>query len=426
MEQLNDDMDELFREAAEKYSLNTNSGDWNKVFKKLPAGASPYPPQQKNNRRGLLLLLLLLPLGWAGYKFILQPSASTHNQIAKEPTNKKSLIINEENKIKQEKVTATIPVPSQNIKSSSSIKTSVVKFTSPVIKKDHSINHTINDAENNSVSNKNNQPAQKQNNTNTEIASAKPTAGEENVRSEKDKTPVTEYTESKTIADKEENIPADKNSLAKEKSGSARKKIAANKKDHFAYAGLVVAPDISTVKFQSIKNTGINLGIFAGYQLNSKWSVETGVLSEKKYYYSDGKYFKTDKIYLPASAKILSVNGNCRMLELPINVKYTFKVSGKRKFYVIAGSSSYFMNKENYDYTMSLNGQQYPYYKQYDKSSTYFFSTINTAIGYEQSLGKTGKIRIEPYLKLPIKGLGTGSLPITSAGLNIAIAKKIF
>ena len=37
MQYVNDDMDELFRRAAENYPLNTNSADWNEVQKKLIA-----------------------------------------------------------------------------------------------------------------------------------------------------------------------------------------------------------------------------------------------------------------------------------------------------------------------------------------------------------------------------------------------------
>ena len=40
MEHVNDDMDELFRRAAEGYPLNTDSADWNGVERKLSSAES--------------------------------------------------------------------------------------------------------------------------------------------------------------------------------------------------------------------------------------------------------------------------------------------------------------------------------------------------------------------------------------------------
>jgi hypothetical protein len=49
---------------------------------------------------------------------------------------------------------------------------------------------------------------------------------------------------------------------------------------------------------------------------------------------------------------------------------------------------------------------------------------LNFSAGYEQYLGKLGSLRIEPYLRIPLAGMGTGNLPITSAGLNIGITRQ--
>ena len=71
----NDDLDNLFRRAAEGYPLRTNSSDWDKVSRKLDEDESDetfiippvYSGEEKNKRRRILLLLLLLPLMGIGY-----------------------------------------------------------------------------------------------------------------------------------------------------------------------------------------------------------------------------------------------------------------------------------------------------------------------------------------------------------------------
>src|SRR5688572_7004546 len=62
MQHLNDDMDELFRKAADEYPLNTGTPDWNKVAQGLAEEHVPEPPVKKTYRR-YTWLLLLLPLG---------------------------------------------------------------------------------------------------------------------------------------------------------------------------------------------------------------------------------------------------------------------------------------------------------------------------------------------------------------------------
>src|SRR4051812_10188779 len=72
MQQVNDDMDELYSKAAENYPLNTNTADWEKLRKKL-AGIPGEPvittTEKKNNYRTLLLLVLLIPAGLIGYRY---------------------------------------------------------------------------------------------------------------------------------------------------------------------------------------------------------------------------------------------------------------------------------------------------------------------------------------------------------------------
>jgi len=65
MQYVNDDMDEVFRRAAENYPLDTNSANWNKVLSALQGMETPNPiPEKKGNKnRRFLWLLLLLPLG---------------------------------------------------------------------------------------------------------------------------------------------------------------------------------------------------------------------------------------------------------------------------------------------------------------------------------------------------------------------------
>ena len=49
MQYVNNDMDDVFRKAAEEYPLDTRSMDWNKVLTALQQNDEP-PEPPKNNR----------------------------------------------------------------------------------------------------------------------------------------------------------------------------------------------------------------------------------------------------------------------------------------------------------------------------------------------------------------------------------------
>ncbi|HLY68147.1 MAG TPA: hypothetical protein VKR53_00375, partial [Puia sp.] len=201
-------------------------------------------------------------------------------------------------------------------------------------------------------------------------------------------------------------------------------------KIHFLYAGVVGGGDVSTVAFQTVKNTGYTAGILLGYQLNKKLSIESGFMFDKKYYYTDGKYFSTAKINIPSTISILNANGDCYMFELPVNIKYNWTSTAKSNWFSTIGFSSYFMKKENYNYEYEYAG--WPPNnglfgsKSYSESTANWFSVINLSGGYTHTLGKAGSLRIEPYLKVPLQKLGVGNLSIWSTGIYVSFVKKIF
>ena len=43
----------------------------------------------------------------------------------------------------------------------------------------------------------------------------------------------------------------------------------------------------------------------------------------------------------------------------------------------------------------------------------------------KKKLGTVGDLRIEPYVKLPLNGLGLGSLPLRSTGIYLGITRPI-
>jgi hypothetical protein len=187
--------------------------------------------------------------------------------------------------------------------------------------------------------------------------------------------------------------------------------------------GLMAGPDMSTVAFGSLYKTGYNFGLQIGYRFSNRWSVNTGIIYTKKFYQADGQYFHYKN---PSwNSDLDKVQGNCSMWEIPVNVRYDVSFNNKRRWFVSTGLSTYLMDKEDYTlHYISSSGTTYPYPFKSDSNSNYLFSIWNLSVGMERSLGRHFSIQAEPYLKVPLKGLGIGSMRMDSYGILFTLKYK--
>ena len=211
---------------------------------------------------------------------------------------------------------------------------------------------------------------------------------------------------------------------ANEKNDSAKaarkKKISKNNKA--INIGLVAGIDISTVKFTHGDNAGYNFGLMTGYQFNRRWSVYTGIVYTKKNYKLDGSDYHPPKHYWTQYVKLETVEGWCRMWELPLQIRYTFNPGAKTAFFASAGLSSYFMKKQQYNYSYKNNmNQQLTAAWSNDSTFKHVFSILHLSAGFEKPLGRHMNWQIEPYAKIPLGGVGFGNIRLSSFGVNFSV-----
>lgn len=206
-------------------------------------------------------------------------------------------------------------------------------------------------------------------------------------------------------------------------SAAAAKRMGQLPQEKGLYAGVVAGLDMSSVEFGPGK-TGSNKGFIVGYAFNNRWSVESGVLWNKKHFSADGSYYKADGYIPQPGLTILEVNSTSQLYELPLNVKYNL-LTGANKLFVTAGVSSYLIKRENIDLYYDWNGQQGNQYYDYSSVSKHWLSVANLSVGYALPLGGVGSLRVEPYVKLPLKELGVCNMRVTSMGLNVGFTRML-
>jgi len=418
-----DDMDEMLRKAAENYEIDAGkAADWNFVYKAVHESEETISGEKKGKRRFIFWWLFLIPLGWMAntvYNKFQANSTSHQNSphvsvqakanesISSAQTSPKKNSADEEVIAKNQTGSGNSTpnkqfVNSQNILQHNTFK----KNTAGLYTYDYSPGAKPNAIQSSTEMYNPHVEVNIDKSTDKNVAGNSPSV---NTELKKDSTTTSR------ISDKETVDIADK---------TKKQVITIKPTDHYFYAGLIAGGDMSFVKYQKAQPLGYNIGLLAGYKFK-KLSIESGLLYVKKNYYSDGEYFDKSKTPYFNNAKILTVDGYCRMFEIPLNIKYDFIEKNRHAFFATAGLSSYLMNKEFYNYDYIKDGQWRNGSRAYMHSTQNWFSILNLSAGYQLRTGAKTNIRFETYYKAPLSGVGTGSLPVSSLGINAGITRQI-
>ena len=187
---------------------------------------------------------------------------------------------------------------------------------------------------------------------------------------------------------------------------------------------LSIAPDFSTVAFDYYTDPGQSFGLMVHYHVKRSWSFSAGIVKSFKKYVGDGDDYTPPNGYWRNNTNGIvpeTVNGSCNVLEIPTMVQYTIADKGKNRFLVGAGASSYIMLDQAYKYNFE---QPNPGAKQgwsSHKTSTLFLNVINVTAGFEHRIFPGFMMGIEPYLKIPIEGIGWSDMKLYSAGASVTV-----
>ena len=507
MQRMNDDMDELFRKAADDYPLRVNTPDWNKIQEALDGKVSIEPTGKKKYRR-FTWLLLLLPLGFLFY-YIFGSNINGTGKIGSNSDSNKSTSTSISNAD-----VSKADIPKTDDSNSGGPQTEVSR--TDVSKSDVSNS----DVSNSDVTKRDNAKEDESSNILNAPNSNKSKAdrfqsritNDDGKDFKHDRNNATNDISKQPTKPLPETVPSDRsNALSntisvKEQKGKIKvqkgrrnsvtgydklsndglihpglsdgvsKSDISNFNDnpglfpftsipqiiamtglpiepindpaHFEgmqlsgkrvlppvkkagpkfYVGAIGGLDITSVRLQKFSNPGSHYGAIAGYQFSNKWSVEAGFYVERKFYYTDGEYFDKRRMANNPNSKIVSVDGECKMFEIPVSVKYDIRNTFRSTWFVTGGLSSYIMKREDYDmlYKSGSSGATYPHSYTYKNSSENIFSEVRFTGGYSYKLRSNFSLRIEPYLNIPVSGVGFGRLRLMSAGVNAGIVKRIF
>jgi hypothetical protein len=412
------DLDRLSRNAAEHYEMDFGSSGWEQLEKRLDQEL----PQKKDRRRFLFwLFFIVVTTGGALTALLInsQPvrplvssrinAGATKAATDGRHTNRPNIKLNNASPENQAVVPDKKEVPpiADKVNTPASNHTAQAPISDEPVRRKRSANKTIANRSNRSFL-----PVQ------SGISSGTPLQVESDDLSN-------------TIP-QVENKPVDSNATTSKPAAtdSVAKTTDENKKPPIPHRykqplelGLVAGPDASMVSFGPLYKAGYNFGVSIGYRFNNRWSINTGAIYTRKYYQADSNSFHAPKRSYISYVDLDVLKGYCAMWDIPLNVRYDISFNDKRRFFASAGASTYFMKEQSYSFWYWQRGTG-DYKEDYwgpGSDTQYVFSVLNLSVGYERMISKHFSIQAEPYFKIPLKGLGYGTMKIGSYGMFFSL-----
>lgn len=148
------------------------------------------------------------------------------------------------------------------------------------------------------------------------------------------------------------------------------------------------------------------------------------VYSTKIYAANASKYNPDNPYWQSYYPKPVEVEGSCKIIDIPLNMRYNLLQKKAYNLYAVAGLSSYLMLREDYKYIYQVYDSNLRQSWHGKNENQHFFKVINISAGYEQKLSRKFSLQAEPYIKLPTAGVGYGRIKLLSTGLFMSLKYK--
>ncbi len=183
--------------------------------------------------------------------------------------------------------------------------------------------------------------------------------------------------------------------------------------------GLVAAGELTSVGMGDFSKTSWKIGGQIEYRYRTKYSTTLGAnFIRKRYMAGSGEYIPPIGFWTNGIAP-KSSSGICNILEVPITVGYFPKGYSSDGFYMSAGLTSYFMLWEWYGYYYNPPDPELISEWQTSNGSNHWFGISQFSVGYNKVLNRRISLQFEPYLQIPLTGVGHGNVKLWSFGFSM-------
>lgn len=200
------------------------------------------------------------------------------------------------------------------------------------------------------------------------------------------------------------------------RSGSKKKK---SRKENRFFITLSAGPDAS---FAAKGNPGrmvIAGGAGIGFTIREKLTFRAGFYNAVKLYSAGPDAYNPPPNFYNYYPYLEKVDARCRVYEIPVGIQYQFANRKKQGWFAGFSLSSYLMKRETYDYYYKTSAWGTVQHREWtlNNQNNHYFSVLGISGGYQYRVSKAVSFTAEPYLRLPLSGVGYGKVRLRSAGV---------
>ncbi len=171
-------------------------------------------------------------------------------------------------------------------------------------------------------------------------------------------------------------------------------------------------------------NPGFSAGLAFGVGVTKNLSLQTGIhYSIKDYHTTNYAYkFNNERV----QGLISGVEASCAVLEIPLLVSYRISENYKRSIDLNAGISSYFMLREDYKFKYTPQSGIEDRFVERRNENQHYLSVVGLSATYFIKLKKEQlHLGFEPFVKIPLSGVGEGKVNLKSSGISLRLRYDI-
>ncbi|SFE58989.1 porin family protein [Sunxiuqinia elliptica] len=178
---------------------------------------------------------------------------------------------------------------------------------------------------------------------------------------------------------------------------------------------LLVAPAYNGVDNLNDGSFGGDIGVLVSWNLTPKWQVSTGAVYAKKLYETNLNNYNNEVDYAAQT-----VDADCRVLDIPLNIQYALLKSGKTTIHIGTGISSYLMLKEDYYFEDTSSYAQNSQEVHLTNENQHWLSVLNFQMSVQQQISSRVSINLQPFVKLPTQDIGYAKVRLQSYGMALS------
>lgn len=199
-------------------------------------------------------------------------------------------------------------------------------------------------------------------------------------------------------------------------------------RNSYFFIAVSAAPDVSFTNGDALGRMKLLGGFGLGYTFRDRLTLRTGLYTGRKRYTASPANYKGSALFYQYYPNLQKVEADCKVQEIPLLLSYNFGKKKQHQWSATAGVSTLLMKEETYDYFYKYNAwgptinRSYSIYNQ----NKHPFSVLTLAAGYQHQVGKKISLLLEPYIKLPLSGVGQGKIKLNSIGTQFTITYNPF